>query len=68
MNMNTQSEISLLADQDLDAVVGGRMATGMDPKPLPGGSVHAGNAFTTDVGLGIIGSVVLYGLAVAIFA
>jgi hypothetical protein len=39
MNMKTQNEISLLADQELDAVVGGRMATGRDPKPLPGGDV-----------------------------
>jgi hypothetical protein len=39
MNMNTCNEISLLADQDLDAVVGGRIATGRDPKPLPGGDV-----------------------------
>jgi hypothetical protein len=37
MNMKTQNEISLLADQELDAVVGGRMATGRDPKPCPGG-------------------------------
>jgi hypothetical protein len=39
MNMNTCNEICLLADQDLDAVVGGRIATGRDPKPLPGGDV-----------------------------
>jgi hypothetical protein len=37
MNMNTLTEISLLADQELEAVVGGRIATGMDPKPCPGG-------------------------------
>jgi hypothetical protein len=40
MNMNSRNEISPLADQDLDAVVGGRMATGMDPKPAPGGVVQ----------------------------
>jgi hypothetical protein len=37
MSMNTLTEISLLADQELDAAVGGRIATGMDPKRRPGG-------------------------------
>jgi hypothetical protein len=49
MNMNTQNEINLLADQDLDAAIGGRMKTGMDPKPLPGGSVSAGNSQTAKI-------------------
>jgi hypothetical protein len=37
MSMNTLTEINSLADQELDAAVGGRIATGMDPKPRPGG-------------------------------
>jgi hypothetical protein len=38
--MNTRNEISLLADQELDVVVGGRIATGRDPKPAPGGALQ----------------------------
>jgi hypothetical protein len=39
MNMKTQNEISLLADQELDAVVGGMMKLPNTKVPPPGGAV-----------------------------
>ena len=64
--MNTQNEISLLADQELEAAVGGRMATGMDPKPAPGGVVKGEPGwplFNTLVKYGTVGVLVDIGVA-----
>jgi hypothetical protein len=60
MNMRTENEISLLADQELDAVVGGMMNDGKqqlinkDQRGVPGTAPKSDNAIWRGITEGII--------------
>jgi hypothetical protein len=66
MNMQTQSEISLPADQELDAVVGGRMKLpSVDQPPPPRGGLFSSPVSPEGglvAGLGAVVGMVIGGL------